>query len=201
MPTHPRSTSPTFDWTDWADEPFPLYRRLRDEAPVYWDERNQHLRPDAARRRLRRPPRPPCASRACRSTSSRAASRRRARSASRPAAPHVHPQHRRRRSSTRRRCAAARRSSATIVREIVDARRDRRRRSRSRRAIATPLPASVALGLIGLPAGAARAVQPADGRAARVAPHARKPRRELARGDSRELRPGARARCGRSSSR
>src|SRR6478752_1949846 len=29
------------DWTAWADEPFPLYRRLRDEAPVYWDERNQ----------------------------------------------------------------------------------------------------------------------------------------------------------------
>ena len=28
------------DWTAWADEPFPLYRRLRDEAPVYWDERN-----------------------------------------------------------------------------------------------------------------------------------------------------------------
>lgn len=31
----------SFDWTDWADDPFPLYRRLRDEAPVYWDERNR----------------------------------------------------------------------------------------------------------------------------------------------------------------
>ena len=31
----------TFDWTDWADDPYPLYRRLRDDAPVYWDERNQ----------------------------------------------------------------------------------------------------------------------------------------------------------------
>ena len=30
-----------FDWTDWADDPYPLYRRLRDEAPVFWDERNQ----------------------------------------------------------------------------------------------------------------------------------------------------------------
>ncbi len=31
----------SFDWTDWADDPFPLYRRLRDESPVFWDERNQ----------------------------------------------------------------------------------------------------------------------------------------------------------------
>ena len=30
-----------FDWTDWADDPYPLYRRLRDEAPVFWDELNQ----------------------------------------------------------------------------------------------------------------------------------------------------------------
>ena len=29
------------DWTAWADDPYPLYRRLRDEAPVYWDEPNQ----------------------------------------------------------------------------------------------------------------------------------------------------------------
>jgi cytochrome P450 len=29
------------DWTDWADDPYPIYRRLRDEAPVFWDERNQ----------------------------------------------------------------------------------------------------------------------------------------------------------------
>src|SRR5437868_11535665 len=28
------------DWTAWADEPFALYRKLRDEAPVYWDEPN-----------------------------------------------------------------------------------------------------------------------------------------------------------------
>jgi cytochrome P450 len=25
-------------WDDWADDPYPLYRRLRDEAPVYFDE-------------------------------------------------------------------------------------------------------------------------------------------------------------------
>jgi len=31
----------TFDWTDWADDPFPLYRRLRDDAPVFWDDANQ----------------------------------------------------------------------------------------------------------------------------------------------------------------
>src|SRR3954465_3421416 len=31
----------TFDWTDWADDPYPLYRRLRGEAPVYWDAPNQ----------------------------------------------------------------------------------------------------------------------------------------------------------------
>jgi cytochrome P450 len=29
------------DWTVWADDPFPAYRALRDRAPVYWDERNQ----------------------------------------------------------------------------------------------------------------------------------------------------------------
>ena len=29
------------DWTAWADDPYPLYRRLRDDAPVFWDEPNQ----------------------------------------------------------------------------------------------------------------------------------------------------------------
>jgi cytochrome P450 len=28
------------DWTAWADDPYPLYRVLRDDAPVYWDEPN-----------------------------------------------------------------------------------------------------------------------------------------------------------------
>ena len=28
------------DWTAWADDPYPLYRQLRDEAPVYYDELN-----------------------------------------------------------------------------------------------------------------------------------------------------------------
>ncbi len=31
----------SFDWTDWAADPYPLYRRLRDEAPVYHDRRNE----------------------------------------------------------------------------------------------------------------------------------------------------------------
>jgi cytochrome P450 len=30
----------SFTWADWADDPYPLYRRLRDERPVYHDERN-----------------------------------------------------------------------------------------------------------------------------------------------------------------
>jgi hypothetical protein len=28
----------SIDWGDWADDPYPLYRMLRDEAPVYFDE-------------------------------------------------------------------------------------------------------------------------------------------------------------------
>jgi cytochrome P450 len=28
------------DWTAWADDPYPLYRQLRDEAPVFRDEPN-----------------------------------------------------------------------------------------------------------------------------------------------------------------
>jgi len=37
------TTSPTLDpvdWTAWADDPYPLYRLLRDEAPAFFDERN-----------------------------------------------------------------------------------------------------------------------------------------------------------------
>jgi cytochrome P450 family 109 len=30
----------SFDWTDWAENPYPLYRRLRDEMPVYHDAPN-----------------------------------------------------------------------------------------------------------------------------------------------------------------
>src|SRR5207249_4417099 len=30
----------SFTWAEWADDPYPLYRRLRDEAPVYWDAAN-----------------------------------------------------------------------------------------------------------------------------------------------------------------
>src|SRR5688572_1929109 len=30
----------SFTWAQWADDPYPLYRRLRDESPVYWDEAN-----------------------------------------------------------------------------------------------------------------------------------------------------------------
>ena len=41
MPNAPEIELDDFDWTDWADDPYPLYRRLRDEAPVYWDERNR----------------------------------------------------------------------------------------------------------------------------------------------------------------
>src|SRR3954447_7644847 len=31
----------SFDWTDWADDPFPLYRRLPDDAPRFGGERNK----------------------------------------------------------------------------------------------------------------------------------------------------------------
>jgi cytochrome P450 len=30
----------SFRWSDWADDPYPLYRALRDEQPVYFDEPN-----------------------------------------------------------------------------------------------------------------------------------------------------------------
>jgi cytochrome P450 len=30
----------SFAWTDWAENPYPLYRRLRDEVPVYHDAPN-----------------------------------------------------------------------------------------------------------------------------------------------------------------
>ena len=76
----PRIELDDIDWTDWADDPYPLYRRLRDEAPVYWDERNQTFvltRTTTSTASCSTPG----ASRACRSTSSRDGSRRRARSA------------------------------------------------------------------------------------------------------------------------
>ena len=28
------------DWTASADDPYPLYKLLRDHAPAFWDERN-----------------------------------------------------------------------------------------------------------------------------------------------------------------
>jgi cytochrome P450 len=31
----------SFSWTDWAADPYPLYKRLRDEMPVYHDEPNE----------------------------------------------------------------------------------------------------------------------------------------------------------------
>jgi hypothetical protein len=36
----PELTISPVDWTAWADDPHPLYRRLRDAAPVYDDEPN-----------------------------------------------------------------------------------------------------------------------------------------------------------------
>jgi cytochrome P450 len=36
----PVPTLDPVDWTAWADDPYPLYRLLRDESPVYYDEPN-----------------------------------------------------------------------------------------------------------------------------------------------------------------
>ena len=41
-PASRSSTSITsVDWTEWAADPYPLYRMLRDESPVPWDEPNE----------------------------------------------------------------------------------------------------------------------------------------------------------------
>jgi cytochrome P450 len=36
----PQLTLDPVDWTAWADDPYPLYRLMRDEAPVFRDESN-----------------------------------------------------------------------------------------------------------------------------------------------------------------
>jgi cytochrome P450 len=40
VPHAPEPGLTRVDWTAAADDPYPLYRRLRDEAPVFWDEPN-----------------------------------------------------------------------------------------------------------------------------------------------------------------
>jgi cytochrome P450 len=128
--------------------PFPLYRRLRDEAPVYWDERNQTFvltrtttptascsTPGASQRALdilegRQPP----------TSEIRQADAPRHRFVRNIVGPLFNPAAMRSREEIIR----------AIVREIVDAAEGPDVIEISS-AIATPLPAWVALGLIGLP--------------------------------------------------
>ena len=137
------------DWTAWADEPFPLYRRLRDEAPVYWDERNQtfvltrhddvygilrdHQRFSSVPLDILEGRQPP-------TSEIRQADEPRHRFVRNIVAPLFNPAAMRRREEIIR----------EIVREIVDAAQGPDVIEIST-VIATPLPARVALGLIGLP--------------------------------------------------
>ena len=188
----------TFDWTDWADDPYPLYRRLRDEAPVFWDERNQTYvlaRYDDVYRVLldhkgfssvpldilegRQPP----------TSEIRQQDQPRHGFIRNIVAPLFNPSAMRRREEIIR----------AIVRDLVDRIEDDDVVEVST-AIATPLPAHRRPRPDRPAAGAPHAVQRADGRAPRLPPHARQPRRELARG-ARQTSPASGPTCGRSSSR
>ncbi len=198
MPDAPEIDLADFDWTDWADDPFPLYRQLRDEAPVYSDERNQTYvltRHDDVYRILldhrgyssvpldilegRQPP----TSEIRQQDEPRhgfiridrvAALHARCHAPPRGDHPGDRPRH--------RRCGRGRRRGRGLDRDRDPA--PRHRRTRADRP----------------PAGASRQVRRADGRAARVPAHPRQPRRELARG-ARAASPASAPGCGRSSSR
>ena len=186
------------DWTAWADDPYPLYRRLRDDAPVFWDEPNQTFvltRYDDVypilldHRRFSSVPRDILEGREPPSSEIRQQDQPRHTFIRGIVAPLFNPGAMRRREEIIR----------EIVRGIVDATEGSevveissahrhaapgQRRTRADRAAAVP----------------ARALPPADGRAARVPAHPRRAGRDHDRGAG-ALRRGSGETCGRSLSR